>query len=183
MTATPMEIFGSDLQRLRKKLAFKYRKSDAPSGGPELHPPTRGKRGAKVPPRLEIRDVMEGDLATVAPDNLVNHAVALMIANGISSVPVVDAEGRIAGALNEGDLMQVFYDPTVNCVADVMTRNPIVLSIDAAFVDVVDHLMSSDFRRVLIHEDGRLVGVITRSHVMPALLGVLESQTKTDKAH
>jgi len=126
---------------------------------------------------------MERDLATVLPESPVRNAVALMIEHGISSVPVVDAEGRIAGALNEGDLMQVFYDPGVSCVADVMTREPIVLSIGAPFVDVIDQLMSSSFRRVLIHDEGLLVGVITRSHVMPALLDALEQQTRAETTH
>ena len=62
-----------------------------------------------------------------------------------------------------------------------MTRfvdGPVVevsVSIDAPLVDVVDQLMSSDFRRVLIHDDGRLAGVITRSHLIPVLLEALEA--------
>lgn len=129
-----------------------------------------------VPSQLRIVDVMEGELATVLPESPVAPAVALMIENRISSVPVTDADGRIVGALNEGDLMKVFYEPDTRCVADVMTRHPIVVSIDAPLVDVIDQLMSSDFRRVLIQENDRLVGVITRSHVMPALLSALEQR-------
>jgi CBS domain-containing protein len=119
---------------------------------------------------------MEGDLATVCPQSAIGPALALMIENRISSVPVVDADGRIVGALNERDLMKVFYLPDTECVADVMTRNPIVVSVDTPLVDVIDHLMSSDFRRVLVREGDRLVGVITRSHVMPALLAALEER-------
>ena len=59
-------------------------------------------------------------------------------------------------------------------VASVMTTDPIVMSIGAPLVDVVDQLMSSDFRRVLIHEGGRLVGVIVRTHLMPAVLQAIE---------
>jgi CBS domain-containing protein len=99
-----------------------------------------------------------------------------MIEHQISSMPVVDADGRIVGVLNEGDLITVFFEPDVVCVADVMTRNPPTVSIDAPLVDVIDHLMSSNFRRVLIHENDRLVGVITRSHVMPALMEALDQR-------
>lgn len=132
-----------------------------------------GRRG--VASDLSIADLMERDLATVSPEDSVLSAVALMIENRVSSVPVVDVDGRIVGALNEGDLMQVFYQPRTKCVGDVMTRKPIVVSIDAPLVDVIDHLMSSNFRRVLIRDGDRLVGVITRSHVMPALLTTLEA--------
>jgi CBS domain-containing protein len=130
-----------------------------------------------VPPHLSIADVMEGNLATVLPESSIRSAVRLMIENRISSVPVVDADGAIVGALNEGDLMKVFYEPDTRCVADVMTRDPIVVSVDANLVEVIDALMSSNFRRVLIRENDLLVGVITRSHVMPALLEALEKGT------
>jgi hypothetical protein len=39
---------------------------------------------------------------------------------------------------------------------------------------VIDALMSSEFRRVHIHEGGRLVGVIVRSDLMPAVLLMVE---------
>jgi CBS domain-containing protein len=130
-----------------------------------------------VPSHLSIADVMEGNLATVLPESSIRSAVRLMIENRISSVPVVDADGAIVGALNEGDLMKVFYEPDTRCVSDVMTRDPIVVSVDANLVEVIDALMSSNFRRVLIRENDLLVGVITRSHVMPALLEALEKGT------
>ena len=55
-------------------------------------------------------------------------------------------------------------------MASVMTTDPIVMSIGAPLIDVVDQLMSSDFRRVLIQENDRLVGVIVRTHLMPTVL-------------
>ena len=88
----------------------------------------------------------------------------------------IDLIGQIVGALNEGDLMKVFYDPDSACVSAVMTCNPVTVSVNAPLSDVVDQLMSSDFRRVLIHDNHRLVGVITRSHLMPALLEALEER-------
>lgn len=166
MPLTRLEHFRSELRRLRSSLRGAVHEAEAPAQPLERH--------HAVPAHLRITDVMEGDLATVLPESPIAPAVRLMIEHRISSVPVVDASGRIAGALNEKDLMKVFYELDTACVADVMTRNPIVVSIDAPLVDVIDHLMASDFRRVLIQDRERLVGVITRSHVMPALLAALE---------
>ena len=132
-----------------------------------------------VPSHVTIEDVMERDLVTVLPETLLRDAVHIMIENRISSVPVVNAQGSISGALNEGDLMKVFYEPHRTHVQDVMTRDPIVVAIGAPLLDVIDELMSSRFRRVLIHDGGRLVGVITRSHVMPALLEALEVEANS----
>lgn len=165
MIVTRMESFRTRFRRIRQNVGGATQESGGDEPGRNAHVVSAG---------LTILDVMEGDLVTVPPESPMRPAIALMIEHRISSVPVVDESGRIVGALNEGDLMKVFYDPDTQCVADVMTRSPIVLPIDAPLVDVIDELMSSDFRRVLIHENERLVGVITRSHVMPALLDALE---------
>ena len=37
--------------------------------------------------------------------------------------------------------------------------------------------MSEDFRRVLIHEDNKLVGLVSRADLMPAILDVLLEKT------
>ena len=47
---------------------------------------------------------------------------------------------------------------------------PTMFPVDAPLVDVVDCLMANDFRRVLIHDQQRLVGLISRADLMPALL-------------
>jgi len=157
----------TELRRIRERISHAFGDSsgkDAPRV-PQRH---------AVPARLTIAEVMEGNLAVVSPETPIRVALTLMIANRISSVPVVDADRRIVGALNERDLMKVFYEPGADRVERVMTRNPVTFAIDAPLVDVVDRLMASDFRRVLIHENERLVGVITRSHLMPALLDALE---------
>lgn len=160
--------------RITRVERFMVRFRESRDGGVE--PPLGDEESRQaIASQLPIESLMERNLATVAPGDSVLSAVRLMIEHRISSIPVVDPEGRIVGALNEGDLMQVFYEPQTKCVADVMTRKPIIVSIDAPLVDVIDHLMSSNFRRVLVEENGRLVGVITRSHVMPALLATLEA--------
>jgi CBS domain-containing protein len=167
MRVTRIDYFKTEIRRFRDGLQSG---PSEPSGSkPVGHRPV-------VAPLLAIRDVMETGLATVSPDTTIRAALALMTSHRISSVPVVDEHDRIVGALNESDLMRVFYEPDVQCVGDVMTRNPVRVPIDAPLVDVVDHLMSTNFRRVLIHDDERLVGVITRSHLMPALLDVLEQR-------
>jgi CBS domain-containing protein len=175
MSATRLEHFKSEFRRIRESIAG-TRHEEPPKERSKLWLSPSHEQGHVVPSQLAILDVMEGDLVTVLPESPLRPALALMIENRISSVPVVDSDRRIVGALNEGDLMRVFFEPDTRCVADVMTRDPLTESIDSPLVDVIDQLMSSNFRRVLIHEDHRLVGVITRSHVMPALLSALDEQ-------
>jgi len=130
-------------------------------------------------PRLRICDTMQERPIAIRPESPLHRALELMIEHEISGLPVVDAEGRIVGALNESDLLKIFYEPEATDVASVMTHDPTVVSVRAPLVDLVDQLMSSDFRRVIVHEDGKLVGIVTRTQLMPAILERLEEVART----
>lgn len=115
---------------------------------------------------------MTTDLVTVRPDTSIGEALQLLVDHNISGVPVVDDEYRIVGILSEKDVLKVFYEDGAD-VAALMTRDPVTISVDEPLADVVDTLMTFDFRRVLIHERGKLVGLISRADLMPAILEAL----------
>lgn len=120
-----------------------------------------------------IREIMQPRPIVTTRDESLHRAVELLITNSISGLPVVDGEDRLVGVLSEKDLLKVFYEPDAHSVESVMTEDPISLSVDAPLVDVVDCLMANDFRRVFIHEHGKLVGLISRADLMPAILKAL----------
>jgi len=117
-----------------------------------------------------IRKIMKPDPITVGPEDSIQAVLELLIENRISGVPVVDADNSILGVLSEKDVLKVFYEPESDTVASIMTHDPTTVDIEAPLVDVVDCLMTHDFRRVLIHEKGKLVGLISRADIMPAIL-------------
>lgn len=53
-----------------------------------------------------IRDVMTRNPRTIGPDQLAQEAVRLMDQHRINQLVVVDADGRVAGALNTHDLLR-----------------------------------------------------------------------------
>lgn len=55
---------------------------------------------------LKARDVMHGNPRTIRDDALAAEAAQLMEQHRITSVLVVDAEGRLCGAVNSNDLMR-----------------------------------------------------------------------------
>jgi CBS domain-containing protein len=50
-------------------------------------------------------DVMIRDVATVHPDTDVADAIKLMAEHDVSGLPVIAADGQLAGMLSEGDLI------------------------------------------------------------------------------
>jgi len=120
-----------------------------------------------------IREIMQSEPITVRPESSIRRALELLIDHGISGLPVVDADDRIVGVLSEKDLLKVFYENRIDTVEAVMTPDPITISVDAPLVDVLDCLMAFDFRRVLVHEHGKLAGLVSRADLMPTILATL----------
>ena len=124
-----------------------------------------------------IRDIMTPDPIKIHPETSLRRAVELLIENNISGLPVVDADDKVVGVLGDWDLVKIFYTTGVQTVRTVMTHDPTTISVDEPLVEVFDYLMSHDFRRVLIHENGKLVGLVSRADLMPPLLDALLERT------
>ena len=120
-----------------------------------------------------IRDVMQADPIQIRRDDALRRALELLVENQISGLPVVDEAGRLVGVLSEKDLLKIFYEPDAHTVESLMSRDPVSISADSQLVDVVGSLMANGFRRIFIHEGEKLVGLISRSDLMPAILEAL----------
>lgn len=55
-----------------------------------------------------VADVMKNDPITVQPESSLSVAIATMLTRRINCLPVVDAEGRLAGILTSTDLLRAF---------------------------------------------------------------------------
>jgi len=54
---------------------------------------------------MQARDVMTTKVVSVSPDMPIRDIAALLLANHVSAVPVVDAVGTVVGMVSEGDLI------------------------------------------------------------------------------
>jgi CBS domain-containing protein len=66
--------------------------------------------------RVKARGITAGDLmtappVTVGPEDTVKHAARLMYTRKVKRVPVVDADGHLAGILSRADVLAVFDRP------------------------------------------------------------------------
>jgi CBS domain-containing protein len=56
-----------------------------------------------------VGDVMERDAATVGLDASVEDVATIILDRDVSRVPVLDADGRVAGIVTRGDLVRGMY--------------------------------------------------------------------------
>jgi CBS domain-containing protein len=144
---------------------------------------------------LRARDLMTADVVTVPPSTPVIAMARLLAERGISAVPVVEADGRVAGIVTEADLIRrlageddkpagwlasMFANPARDAdryarthgmsAADVMTESVVAVDPDT-LASVIAHMMEEKgIRRVLVTEGGRLKGLVSRADLLRALV-------------
>jgi tRNA nucleotidyltransferase (CCA-adding enzyme) len=116
--------------------------------------------------------IMTPTLFTVRPDASIEEAIELLLREGISGLPVLDADGRLVGVITEFALLAIAYDRRVknHTVSQHMTRDLITVDVDDPVSRVADLCIVHRVRRVPVIKEGRMVGVIARRDVLRALV-------------
>lgn len=124
-----------------------------------------------------INDCMRRNPLTIGQDaNLVN-AIEVIVDNKLTGLTVTDAEGRAVGILSELDcirgVLNTLYndgDPERALVKDVMSTELSTCSPGDSIVSVAQDMLDSRQRRRPVLEGGKLVGQVSSSNILWALM-------------
>jgi CBS domain-containing protein len=133
---------------------------------------------------MKVMAVMTRPVITIARDAGVKEAAGLLVAHGISALPVVDEHGALVGIVSEADLipMETRPDPRSQAtplaptagsaprqVADVMTRDVITVQADSEVAHAARVMIESDIKRVPVMRGKRLVGILSRRDLVKVI--------------
>jgi len=123
------------------------------------------------PPRPRVvGDIMSSPVNTLPPDTALTDARRWLGSWRHTGVPVVDESGALKGVLSRRDVQKAEVDdrlhlPVSSCMShQVRTTSPDT-SLDAALAEMV----AADVGRLPVLDDGRLIGIITRSDLIRVL--------------
>jgi signal-transduction protein with cAMP-binding, CBS, and nucleotidyltransferase domain len=121
---------------------------------------------------LHELNVGEPDILDASAD--VDAAVQVMHTKGSDCVLVVD-HGRLVGIFTDRDaVLKVAGRPAERQpIADLMTRDPVVLRHDDTIAVAINKMAVGGFRHIPIVEDGVPTGVVTARDVFRHLAGTL----------
>lgn len=157
---------------------------------------------------MRAADIMTTNVITVAPNASVQAVAALMANNGISGVPVVDASNALVGVVSEGDLLhrtetgterrierrrprwfdtfagdrdlaRDYVKSHSRTVRDIMTRDVITVTESTELNEVATILETKRIKRVPVVRDGKVVGIVSRSNLVRALVAA-KPRSETD---
>lgn len=122
--------------------------------------------------RLKVRDAMSFPPITARPEESMRAIQYRMRDNGITGIPVVEGEDRLVGLVSMGDIIEAIDRAQIFEPAErLMTKTVIVLEDDMPLSFATNYFNRYKFGRFpVLDKNGSLVGVVTASDIIRALL-------------
>ena len=114
--------------------------------------------------QIKVSEIMTRNPVTIEARRSVRTAASLMMKYGVSSLPVVDAQGRLTGLLTKTSIVRAFRDRMRGeyRVGDVMRTNFARVQRDHNIYYVAKLLNIDEAGKVLVFDGDRLIGVISK---------------------
>jgi CBS domain-containing protein len=149
----------------------------------------RAPKGYRKP--IHVADVMNRGLVTVQPTDTVSAAARRLWQHGRTTLPVVDAQGRLVGLLLETDLLarlrshhrtwwrglfempadgaNAYQKRAGTTVGELMGPVPAQATPEMSLAEAAD-LLAAEVRELPVVANGRLVGTVSRTELLRALV-------------
>ena len=114
------------------------------------------------------------------PDTPIYDAIRLLSHRKLTGLPVVDENLNLVGLLSERDVLSIMSDSDDRCentVSDYMSEEVVSFDVNDNIVELCDCLTENDFRHIPITKDSKLMGVVSRSNLIDAILKLKHQET------
>jgi len=144
---------------------------------------------------MRAHQIMTRQVITTTPDASIADAARVLLQHHISGLPVVNDIGQLVGVVSEGDFLRRaeigtqrrrsrwlriwagsgeeasdFVREHGRKVGEVMNATPITVGEDATLEEVSATLEKNDIKRVPVMRGDKLVGIVTRTNLVQAVL-------------
>jgi CBS domain-containing protein len=131
---------------------------------------------------LTVADCMVPARLTLTPETTIPEAVEKMLATQLIGAPVVDENGKVVGYVSEQDCLRYmisdsYYSDQRELVGDVMKHDVLFAEPSMAIIDLAQMMSGNKPKKYPVCENGKLVGVINRTHVLQALAKTTHQRT------
>jgi len=122
----------------------------------------RGNQQASV----QISDLMSFPVWTLSPSATMEEAARVLRQKGVTGIPVVE-DGQVVGMLSRRDFTRVRKESQLKRpVKAFMSVNPHIIEPGKSPMQAAQIMVKHDVGRLPVVENGRLIGIVSRSDVM-----------------
>jgi len=130
----------------------------------------------EVQPRVTAGGLMSYPVRTITPETPVEDAARLMLRYGHGGLTVVEGD-KVVGMISRRDVDRAQHHGLGHApVRGYMSRNVVTLTRDTPLPEIERIMIERDVGRLPVLDDGRLVGIVTRSDVLRAIHGERASE-------
>ena len=115
---------------------------------------------------IKAEELMATKIVSVSQDDSMKDAIAKMKKFQISQLPVIDSH-KLVGLVSESTILDSMINSRGSRVRDIMQESPPIVS-KTTSIQVVSNLLRH-FPIVIVSEEGKLVGLITKSDLLGKL--------------
>ena len=129
------------------------------------------------------KDIMSSPVKSIHPDLTVNEAKDSMIKANINTLPVIK-DHHVSGIITRMDLDKaIFHRLGKTAVKNYMSTNIVSVSPDTPLSDIQKNFSIHNIGRLPVIENGKLMGIITRTDLLRALHDNYLEWDVTEKHH
>jgi predicted transcriptional regulator len=127
-------------------------------------------------PNIHVEDMMIKKVHRVRLDMTIHKAIGLLLENKISGAPVVDNLNKVITVISQTDLMKLAPKVGLNALIsnclDHLPKVIVCLHKSASFTEVYKTFLNHPIHRIIIVDnDHRLQGLVSRSNILRILYG------------
>lgn len=127
-----------------------------------------------------VKDVMDASVVTIKPEADIRSAIAILLKHELTGAPVMDDAGAVIGMISEKDCLRVFasaafYEPGGGLVRDYMSKEVVTVDPDDDVFKAAELFIRHPFRRLPVVAGGRLVGEVSRRHILIASRNIIDT--------
>jgi len=122
---------------------------------------------------IQIREIMSRRVVTVTPDTTLGEARHLLAEHRIRRLPVMIGR-RLVGIVSDRDVRSANATHESTPVAHIMTRNVVTVNPQTRVDEAARIILAGRFGGVPVVEGDELVGIVTETDLLRALIEVLE---------
>lgn len=125
--------------------------------------------------KRKVSDIMTTQLVTFTPETSILQAIRILLEKRLSGAPIVDDGGELVGILSKKDCLGIvfgtsYYQGWGGAVREYMSSNITTIDADTDLASAAEFFLNSNFRRFPVLREGRLVGQVSRSDLLRALI-------------
>ncbi|PPJ62726.1 CBS domain-containing protein [Cuspidothrix issatschenkoi] len=138
---------------------------------------------AQVPHPPTARDLMSSPVRTIRPETTIAEAQRILLRYGHSGLSVVNNQDSLIGIISRRDLDIALHHGFSHApVKGYMTSNLKTITPDTSLPEIECLMVTYDIGRLPVLDDGRLVGIVTRTDILRELhqLTIQNRESKTE---